>query len=82
METHLQQGELSNNKKSVNPSSEISYSKYSQTPMIPSLKMTITNPANLIEGVAAEGWIRGGVPSRELTRDHDYANNHTGKQYM
>jgi hypothetical protein len=65
----LQGGDLVNNKKSVNPTSEVGYSF---TPMLPSLKATINNPANLIENIAAEGWIRGGVPSRELARDKDY----------
>jgi hypothetical protein len=42
------------------------------TPMIPSLNSTIQNPANLIEDVAANGWIRGGLPTRELSREQDY----------
>jgi len=25
-----------------------------------------------MRGVAADGWIRGGLPSRELSRDQDY----------
>jgi hypothetical protein len=29
----------------------------------------------LIESSAAEGWIRGGVPSRELTRDRSMYSN-------
>ena len=40
--------------------------------LVPSLKATIQNPANLIESVAADGWVRGGLPSREMTRDNDY----------
>ena len=68
----LQGGDLVNNKKSVNPSSEINHTTYSFTPMLPSLQATITNPANLIENIAAEGWIRGGLPSRDLARDKDY----------
>jgi len=75
LETQLQQGELANNKKSINPSAELSYLKYSQTPLIPEIKMTINNPANLIEGVAAEGWIRGGIPTRDLIRDQDNKNH-------
>ena len=82
LESQIQQGDLGSNRKSVNPSSEICYSNYSQTPMIPSLQATVSNPANLVEGVAAEGWIRGGLPSRELTRDKDYANTHTKNQYV
>ena len=70
----IQQGDFANNKKSINPSSEVSYLKYSQTPMLPTLQSTITNPANLIENNAADGWIRGGLPSRELARDKDYNN--------
>lgn len=73
LETQILQGvDLAINKKSVNPSSEVSYISYSNTPLIPSLHATINNPSNLIESVAAEGWIRGGVPSRELARDKDY----------
>lgn len=81
-ESQIQQGELANNRKSINPSSEISHLNYRQTPLIPSIQSTITNPANLVEGVAAEGWIRGGIPVRQLTRDQDYSNNHTSKQYV
>ncbi len=82
LESQLQQGELANNRKSINPSSEVSHMGYRNTPMIPSLKATVQNPANLVEGVAADGWIRGGLPSRELTRDQDYATTHTSKQYV
>ena len=82
LESHIQQGELANNRKTINPISEVSYVNYSYTPMIPSLKASITNPSNLIEGSAAKGWIRGGVPTRELTRDEDYEKTHTKKQYI
>ena len=75
LESQLQQGELANNRKTINPSTEVSYLNYSQTPLIPSLKSTVTNPANLVESVAAEGWIRGGIPVRQLTRDQEYVQN-------
>ena len=29
--------------------------------LVPSLKATIQNPANICEDIAAEGWIRGGL---------------------
>ena len=74
LESQIQQGDFANNKKSINPSSEVCYSAYYNTPMLPSLKATINNPAHLIESSAAEGWIRGGVPSRELARDKEYTN--------
>jgi hypothetical protein len=39
------------------------------TPLVPSLQQTIQNPNNLIPEVAAPGWIRGGLPSRDYIRD-------------
>ena len=75
LESQMQQGDFANNKKSINPSSEVCYTPYYNTPMIPSLQATINNPVNLIESSAAEGWIRGGLPSRELARDKDYTDS-------
>jgi hypothetical protein len=75
LEAQMQQGDFANNKKSINPSSEVSYMQYSQTPLLPTLQATISNPANLIENNAAEGWIRGGLPSRELARDKEYSDS-------
>jgi hypothetical protein len=82
MEAQIQQGESLTNKRSVNNLSEKSYIRYSQTPLLQSVKDKINNPANCVEGVASEGWIRGGVPSRELTRDKDYFKKHTNTQYV
>ena len=79
LEAQMQQGDFANNKKSINPSSEVCYTPYYNTPMIPSLQATINNPANLIESSAADGWIRGGLPSRELARDKDYADSTGGR---
>ena len=36
--------------------------------LVPSLQKTIQNPSNLVEGEALDGWIRGGLPTRDLTR--------------
>ena len=70
LESKLQQGDAISNRKSVTASSETSHIKYRHTPMIPSIESTVTNPANLIEDAAADGWIRGGLPSRELAKDN------------
>jgi len=82
MESQIQQGEQMVNKKSVNTLSEKSYIKYHQTPLLPAVEKRINNPANQIESVASDGWVRGGVPSRELTRDKDFFNNHSTYQYI
>lgn len=82
LESQIQQGELLTNRRSVNKLAEKSYIKYQNTPLLPSVKDRVTNPAYSVEGVASEGWVRGGVPSRELTRDRDYYAAHTNTQYV
>ena len=81
MESQIQQGEQIVNKRSVTNLSEKSYIKYHQTPLLPAVQQKINNPAHQIESVASDGWVRGGVPSRELTRDTDYFNKHSTYQY-
>jgi hypothetical protein len=71
LESQIQQGETITNKRTVTQLTEKSHLKYRTTPMIPEIKDNIQNPNNLIESSASQGWIRGGVPSRELTRDRD-----------
>ena len=80
MESQIQQGEQLVNKRSVNNLSEKSYIKYHQTPLLPAVKQRMDT--SKIENDASSGWIRGGVPSRELTRDSDYFNKHTTNQYV
>ena len=80
MESQIQQGEQLGNKRSVNNLSEKSYIKYHQTPLLPAVKQRMDT--SKIENDASEGWIRGGVPSRELTRDGDFFNKHTTNQYV
>ena len=80
MEAQIQQGEQLVNKRSVNNLSEKSYIKYHQTPLLPAVKQRMDT--SKIENDASEGWIRGGVPSRELTRDGDYFTKHTTNQYI
>jgi len=71
LESQLMMGVNNLNKKSLDPTSEVSHADLTFTPLIPSIESTVTNPANSVEGVAAEGWIRGGVPSRLLSREED-----------
>ena len=82
LESQLQQGDLITNKKSVTQLTEKNYSSKYNTPLIPSLRNTITNPKNCVEESANSGFIRGGVPSRELTRDQDYYTTKTPYQYV
>lgn len=70
MEAEMQQGETITNKRSVTQLTEKSYTKFTNTPLLHNIKSRMTDPAFCVEGVASQGWIRGGVPSRELTRDN------------
>ena len=69
LESQIMQGDNYTNRKSVNMLSEQSYMGYSTTPLLPSLEATLNNSANFVEGAAVEGWVRGGVPVRQLVRD-------------
>jgi hypothetical protein len=82
LESQIQQGELLTNKRSVTRLPEKSYMKYTSTPLLSDIKDRVTNPAYCVEGVASEGWIRGGVPSRELTRDRQYMNQENNDQFI
>ena len=74
LESQIQHGDMLINKKSVNTTSETSHINYRHYPLIPSIESTVTNPENLVEDSAADGWIRGGVPSREIARTNTYQN--------
>jgi len=75
-ESVIQQGDMVINKKSCSTTTEQSHIDYRHYPLIPSLQKTVTNPTNLVEGVAAEGWVQGGLPTRELIRDGDYMQDY------
>ena len=81
LESQILQGEQITNRKSITNMTEKSHMTYSQTPLIPSLAASVNNPATMVEGAASDGWIRGGIPSRELTKDYDYFTNHSKNQY-
>lgn len=72
-ESKLQQGLYVGDKKSCKNVTEKSF-RTTDIDLVPSLKESVQNPNYLIEGVANKGWIRGGIPSREITRDNDYFN--------
>ena len=69
MESQIQQGEANVNRRSVSGLGEHSYISYQQTPLLQSVRDRMNDPATSVESVASSGWVRGGVPSRELTRD-------------
>ena len=71
VENVLRSGGFDLVKKSQDPSSEVSHIERTYTPLLPAIQMQVSNPANSVEGVAHEGWIRGGLPSRLLSQQED-----------
>jgi hypothetical protein len=67
-ELRLQQGDAISGRKTETGMTELSSLDHHYTPMISEVKDKISNPEYLVEGVASEGWIRGGLPTREYTR--------------
>jgi len=74
-ESRMLQGDMNTNKKSITQLSEQLNAAHSDYPLQEEFKSTINNPENYVEGAAVNGWIRGGVPSRELVRDQEYLFN-------
>lgn len=74
MEAQIQQGDNVVNKRSVNLLGDQSYIDYIYTPLQPDIADRMTNPIYSVEGVASQGWVRGGIPSKELNRDKSIVN--------
>jgi len=68
-ESRLQQGEFDTNRKSVTQLSERTYLNHTNTPLIDSISNRINDPSFLVEESASSGWVRGGMASRDMTRD-------------
>ena len=75
MEAQIQQGESVTNKRTVTGLGEKTHLKYHTVPLLPEIRQRIQNPSLMIEGMASNGWVRGGLPSRELTRDKEFFRN-------
>jgi len=66
LESQLQQGEIASDKKSINTITEQSFMGYSLYPTDTKMQERVSNPSYNVEEYALDGWIRGGIPSREL----------------
>jgi len=66
IESQLQQGEIVSDKKSVNTITEKSFLSYSMFPEDSQMSERVNNPAFNVEEVALDGWVRGGLSTREM----------------
>ena len=67
LEAKLQQGEIVSDKKSVSTIMEQSFGKYTQYPMDSQMEQRVRDPANVVQESALDGWVRGGVNSRNYS---------------
>lgn len=72
LENALRLGETLKEKKSAAQVGEVCQQDVNQFPMNKELRKSLADPRQLIEDDAAEGWVRGGLPSRELYKNKSY----------
>tara|TARA_X000000950_G_C13834640_1_gene627629 strand:+ start:595 stop:1134 length:540 start_codon:yes stop_codon:yes gene_type:complete len=71
IETKLKHGTSDLEKKSTSTIMDKTFIDYSKYPLLDEVKEKIADPANSIEEVALAGWVRGGIPTRELAHEND-----------
>jgi hypothetical protein len=78
LESQLQQGDANNTLKSTKTIMDKPFNNANRTPLIESIKNTIQNPIHRIEESAIPGWVRGGIPTRDLTRRRNHLEGTNG----
>ena len=74
VEGNLIAGEDTSSAKPCNTLAEVNNEQFHFSPLVSCLKDEVQNPQHIIPEIAKEGWIRGGMPSRQLVKnmDQDY----------
>jgi hypothetical protein len=72
IESQLQQGEVVSDKKSTSTIMETSFAKYSLYPTDDAMEARVKNPSTSIEESALEGWVRGGMATRDMAVDSKF----------
>lgn len=75
LESQLQHGELSSDKKSVSTVMEKSFAAYSLYPTNNKMEERVNDASNTVEEAALDGWIRGGASTREMSMNEDMQKN-------
>lgn len=74
LESQLQQGEVIHDKKSVSTIMEKSFSEYYLYPTNSDMKSRVEDPAKNVEEAAMNGWVRGGMTTRDMSNDSKFKN--------
>ncbi len=70
IESQLQQGQQVTERKSNSTVMESQFIDYQNYPLTKKVSERVNNPAYSIEEAALDGWVRGGLPSREIYNDN------------
>ena len=70
LETQMLQGENSNEKKSISTVMEQSFSDLATQPITSRMKNRVQNPQFNVEEAALDGWVRGGMGTREMNTNY------------
>jgi hypothetical protein len=73
LESQLLQGELSTDKKSVGTIMSKSFMDYTMYPTDAKMEERVHNAAFTVEEAALDGWVRGGIRTRQMANDQHYS---------
>lgn len=75
MENTIKFGDTLKEKKSCSQLNEKQYYDLNEYPLRKELRASVSDPKKNIEESAVKGWIRGGLPSREIYKNKEYQCN-------
>jgi hypothetical protein len=75
LESQLLQGEIVSDKKSVSTIMDKSFASYSLYPLDSKMEEHVKDPAYKVEEAALNGWVRGGMATRDMSSDPNMVKN-------
>lgn len=75
LESQLLLGEMVSDKKSASTIMDKSFAQYALYPTDKKMEERVNNAANTVEEAALDGWVRGGMTTREMSTDEIMKNN-------
>ena len=75
LESSLKFGDTMKEKKSCSQLNETCYTNLEEYPLYGELRSSLSDPKQLIEESPVQGWIRGGLPSREIYKNKNHQCN-------
>jgi hypothetical protein len=75
LESQLLLGEMVSDKKSASTIMDKSFAQYALYPTDKKMEERVNNAANTVEEAALDGWVRGGMTTREMSTDEIMKKN-------